>query len=318
MPFTICFDIGGTRIKSGVIAGDKIVQTNLSEVKDNSALQPILVKLERVIDQYLAEHKQTDQLAGIGIALPCFVDSKKNKILSHYVKYTDAAGLDLNQWARNKWGVPIALQNDAKAALLGEAEYGAGKGYRNLVMLTFGTGIGSGVMLDGHLLNGKDYIAGNLAGHSIIDYDGDLCNCGNIGCTEAVASSWSLPHKVQKMWAAEDQQELASVELTSFENIDFKYLFDQAAKGHQFYNKVLEDCLQAWGMALVNMVLAYNPDCIICGGGIMKSHEIIFPYFKKVLDQHGWINSEFVELKKAEQPEYAALLGMNYTITKPI
>ena len=95
---------------------------------------------------------------------------------------------------------------------------------------------------------------------------------------------------------------------------NFKYLFKKAKDGDKFAKYILDDCLQAWGMLVTNMVLAYNPDCVICGGGIMKSCDKIFPTFRKLLNHHGWIDESIVELKVAEHPEFAALLGMHYAV----
>jgi glucokinase len=307
MGFNICFDIGGTRIKSGLLKNNQLLSSKISEVKDNSLLAPVLIQLEKIIDQYCEEFSHLGKLEGIGIALPSLIDTKKNKILSHYVKYTDAAQIDLNHWATSNWQVPLVLHNDAKAALLGEIYEGAGKGYENVVMLTFGTGVGSGVFLNGKLLDGKNYIAGNLMGHSIINWDGVTCNCGQQGCLEATASTWALPQIISQLAKSQNKED------KEYKNLGFKEIIENTAQD-PFLEQIKKTCLDVWGMLLVNMVLAYNPEVLICGGGIMNSHDIIFPHFKKILNQHGWINADYVQLKRAAQPEFAAIYGLNQAL----
>ncbi|GLR18740.1 ROK family protein [Portibacter lacus] len=310
MKYSICFDIGGTRIKLGVMSNAELMHHELVAIDDNSSLKTVLelIKEKVQVIQKMYEH---DQLIAIGMSLPCFVDSDKNKILSNYVKYTDASDIDLNEWCLQNFGVPIFLENDAKAALMGEAFHGAGKGYQDLVMVTFGTGIGSAVMLNGQLLKGKDYFAGNLIGHSIIDFNGDQCNCGGEGCLESVASSWALTEKVENSAANIGLKDKPS-------KIDYKYIFDEEKMGNHAFAYILDESLDAWGKMMINLILAYNPECIVCAGGIMNQGEVILNSFRKTIDQHGWISSENVILKTAENTDFAALYGLSEIINQKI
>lgn len=311
MEYHICFDIGGTRIKVGVVSESRLIQNEFIVIEDNSSLGSVLELIQDIVKDIQVKYKEDGRLQAIGMSLPCFIDSDKNKVLSNYVKYTDGSEIDLNAWSMQNFGVPIFLENDAKAALMGEAFHGAGKGFQDLVMLTFGTGIGSAVMLNGQLLKGKDYFAGNLIGHSIIDYNGEQCNCGGEGCLEAVASSWALPENVKRNAKNIDLENIP-------EEIDYKFLFEEVLKGNKTFAYILDDTLDAWGKMITNLVLAYNPECIICAGGIMNQGEYILNSFRKTLDQHGWISSENVILKKAEHTDFAAIFGLSEIINQKI
>jgi glucokinase len=306
MEYCICFDIGGTRIKMGVLSEGKLIHHDLISIEDNTSLKAILKLIEGHVNSIVKSHNTGEQLLGIGISLPSLIDSDNNKVLSRYVKYTDAGEIDLNKWSMQNFGVPIFLENDAKAALMGEVFYGAGRGYQDIVLVTFGTGVGSAVMLNGKLLKGKDFLAGNLIGHSIIDYDGGLCNCGGSGCVESVASSWSLPEKIKTL----EKHKKTPTE------VDYKYLFEASKRGEKEYSEILEDSLKAWGKMIINLVLAYNPECIVCAGGIMNEGEYILNSFRKSLDQHGWISSANVELIPAENTDFAALFGLHEIINQ--
>src|SRR3990170_7444612 len=101
-------------------------------------------------------------------------------------------------WAMERWGVPLVLENDARAALVGEWQYGAGKDCDNVVLITLGTGVGTAALINGKLLHGKHFLAGSLGGHMSINLHGDVCNCGNLGCVESEASTWALQKLVTR------------------------------------------------------------------------------------------------------------------------
>lgn len=299
MNYKICFDIGGTRVKMGVVKGDDLVHHEIITIEDNSSIRYLLNTLEGKILEFIENETSSSKLEGIALALPSLINSDKNTILSKYVKYTDASDIDLNQWSQEKFGVPIFLENDAKAALMGEAYHGNGTEYQDLVLITFGTGVGSAVMLNRKLLHGKDYLAGNLIGHSVIDFDGGICNCGGSGCLESVASGWSLKEK-------------------SKGREDFKSLFEKMKQGDQVAKQTIDNLIQAWGKAVINLVLAYNPECIICGGGIMHQSDFILERFRESLDGHGWVSSQNVLLKPAKHTDFAAIFGLSEIIDQKL
>lgn len=306
---TVCFDIGGTQIKSGLIVDDQLVSKRIDVVHDNSKMLPVLEQVRSIVNEYRSEDKP-GELTGVGLALPSFVNHIDNKILSRYVKYSDASEIDLNSWVQSELGVKLSLHNDARAALLGEWSYGCGKGFQDLVMLTFGTGIGSAVVLNNTLLGGKDHFAGNLFGHAVLDYDGNKCNCGNIGCAESAASSWVLESKIRQMAKKVNPGPPVDIQ----DGINFKELIERAQSGDIFYQAVLNDCIEAWGSVMINVILAYNPQLLICGGGIMKSGDYLIPRLVKRIDRHGWIDSSVVEIRSAELGEYAAIWGLHADI----
>ncbi len=308
---TIAADLGGTRIKLGIIKDGELLATtkldalahesievNLSGI--NQAARALLVQLG------IAAH----QLKGVGLTFPGIVDSKACRVLSRYVKYKNAHLFDFKAWAMQEWQLPLALENDARAALLGEWTQGAGKGINNIVLLTLGTGVGSGVLIEGKLLKGAHYLAGNLGGHMSVNMHGSACNCGFIGCLESEASTWVLPEKARKHTG------FAESSLSKAGNIEFSTLFQEAERGDAVAAQLLEECLKAWGIGVVNMVHAYDPELIIIGGGIMQKKASILPYLQNMLDQYAWAPAAGnIKIVSAEQVEYAGLLGMDYLVS---
>jgi glucokinase len=120
------------------------------------------------------------------------VDSVNKKVLTINDKYGDVISLDLEKWAFEHFGVPLEIENDTRAALLGEWKFGNGRGYNDVVLMTLGTGIGTSAVIEGKILRGRHFQAGILGGHFIVNPKGKLCNCGNVGCAEAEASTWNL------------------------------------------------------------------------------------------------------------------------------
>lgn len=242
------------------------------------------------------------------MAFPSIVDNENGKILSDYVKYKDTNDLNLHHWAMTKYNAPMVLENDSRAALIGEWQYGAGQGNKNIVLLTIGTGVGSAVLLDGKILRGKHYLAGNLGGHVTINYKGKTCNCGNIGCLESVASTWALPEIVKK------HPDYKNSDLSKENHIDFEALFRLSTEGDSLASKIRDECLNAWSFGVINLIHSFDPELVIVGGGVMKSKEIILPYFQEKVDRHTWLAPGTIEIKPAKYEKHAALLGMDYLI----
>lgn len=306
----IVSDLGGTNIKIGLIENDSLLKSVQIDATPGESVEHCLNLISHSAHMMLDESSfSKSDISGIGLAFPCIVDSQKMRVISEYVKYKNARDFDFNEWANEEWGVGLALENDAKAALLGEWKNGAGKGHENLVLLTFGTGIGSAVLMNGRLLNGANYMAGNLGGHMTINLHGNQCNCGSLGCLESEASTWSLPG-ILKCHALFENSMLAKMK-----PLDFKALFEAAECNDPLALEVRDHCLKSWGLGVVNMIHAYDPDKIILGGGVMKNHRKIIPFLQKIIGKHAWKPaSEKVELVTASQFDHAAFFGLNYLL----
>ncbi len=303
-------DLGGTRIKFGVIDEGKLVSTASIVVPSSEYFAAILPDIERQIDTMLQEGGY-DSLQGVGMAFPTIVDSDNMRLLYKYVKYNDANDLDLKGWARSRWNAPLAMENDARAALVGEWQYGAGQGADNLVMITIGTGVGSAAMMNGRLIKGTNYLAGNIGGHQIIRFDGVRCNCGNTGCLESEASSWALPDILK------NHPGYAGTAFESGnEQPDFEAVFRLAASGDPFALSVRNRCMDVWFNGILNLIFAFDPEKVIIGGGVMHSAEVILPYIQHKIDHASWLPDHPARMVAARQPDWAGVLGAGYLASK--
>lgn len=305
----IALDLGGTRIKFGLVDQGQLLASRTLELPSSDSLAAVLPVIERQIAQLLQETSQTG-LDAIGMAFPTIVDSDRMQLLYKYVKYNDANDLNLRAWAQEKWSAPLVLENDARAALLGEWQYGAGKGTDHLVMITIGTGVGSAALIQGRLIKGSHYLAGNLGGHQNIRFDGVRCNCGNIGCLESEASSWALPAIMRRYPG------YAESAFTRGEKEDFAAVFRLAASNDPFALTVRDHCLEVWAAGILNLIFAYDPERVVIGGGVMHSAGVILPFLQHKIDQAAWLPENAVQLVAAQQPDWAGVLGMAYLATK--
>lgn len=298
-------DLGGTRIKFGLISNRQCVVTSSLAIPSSERFATVLPLIEAEIYRMMRESGFTE-LDGIGMAFPTIVDSDRMRLLYQYVKYTDANDLDLTTWAKARWNATLVMENDARAALVGEWQFGAGQGVDNLVMVTLGTGVGSAALVNGRLLKGSHYLAGNLGGHQTIRFDGKRCNCGNVGCLESEASSWALPEMIK-------QHVLYPESLfAQGERSDFEAVFRLATAGDSLAISIRDHCLEVWAAGILNLVYAYDPDRIVIGGGVMHSAELILPFIQQKIAQAAWLPANAIQVVAAQQPDWAGVLGMGY------
>ncbi len=313
MNFTIAIDLGGTFIKIGLLQNGELVDRKEVVAQSASGLKNQIPALESEINQLMLVNKvQKEDILGIGFSFAGLVDSKQNRILSTNQKYDDGPDTDLVGWAREKWNWPLFALNDARMALLGEWQHGAGQECSDLVMVTLGTGIGSAVLIGGELLIGKHFQAGNLGGHFVVNHKGTVCTCGNVGCVEAEASTWRLPSLLK------EHPEFSESAIKNEEVLDFRALFHHAAMNDRVAKEVLEHCLSAWAAGIINMIHAFDPEMIILSGGIMKSSGVILPALQEKVNQLAWTPWGEVKLVEAKYPDSAALYGADYLVRSSI
>lgn len=308
MKVAIGVDMGGTNIKLGLIHDGNVVVHTSMEASSHIKLVTRLAEIGDKIDSLLKENNAVP--VGIGVAFPGIIDNVRSRVLSEYVKYPDAQDVDFARWGSERWNIPVAVENDAKAALIGEWQFGAGKGCKDLILITLGTGVGSAVMIDGKLLSGRNFIAGNLGGHMTINLNGDVCNCGNVGCLETEGSTWALANRVKQA------PELPASSLSTESHIDFKKIFSHAAGGDAFATQVRDKCLKTWSLGILNLIHAFDPEKIVLAGGIMESQDIILPHIHHMITTHSWVRKNPPQLLVALYPKSAGLLGMYYLLTK--
>ncbi|MBS1745893.1 MAG: ROK family protein [Bacteroidetes bacterium] len=302
-------DIGGTKIKTGLVDHDKIICTAVIDAESSNGLKDKLKFIEQTVNELMLQNAvDKNKIKGVGISMPGIVDSMQKRVLSIDNKFNDVVELDLNEWVKNTWHTKLEIENDARCALVGEWQYGKGKGYNDVVLMTIGTGVGSSAVIEGKVLRGKHFQAGCLGGHFTINIHGTACNCGNIGCVETEASTWNIEN------IARNNAGWSESNLALEKHVDFENIF-RLAKAGDGLAKILRDrCVEVWSAAAVNLIHAYDPEVLIIGGGVMASADFIIPYIQQKTDAHAWTPWGKVKIAAAENINAAALLGAAWLV----
>ena len=251
------------------------------------------------------EEFNTD-IDALAIAVPGVLDSGKCALISAHGKYSALLSFDLRNWASDRFGVPVGLENDARAALLGELRFGDAAGETDAVLMVLGTGIGTAAVMEGVLVSGRHGHAGILGGHVTVDINAAECVCGNVGCAESLASTWALgdalrndPGYSESTWATFPQPE------------DIEALVSQATRGDEVSQRTLAHFVNVWGATLVSLCHAYDPEVVIVTGGVLHSAAAIKPQLQRYLHAHLWPSAHRPNFLVPAHPHLSVMRGLS-------
>jgi len=275
-------DIGGTNTKFGLVdrAGRSIAETSIP-TNGHEPAENLIARLHDGFTRMLAPYTSTHVLRGIGMGAPnanFFRGTVENPPNLNWKGVIPVADM-----VRKHYDLPVALTNDANAAALGEMLYGAAKGMKNFIVITLGTGLGSGIVSAGELLYGSDGFAGEI-GHTMVDPDGRECGCGQRGHLETYASATGLCRTVGEILAMRrDDSPLRAIaprDLTS------RMVADAANAGDPIACEVFEVTGHILGMKLADSVAHLSPEAIILFGGLAAAGPLIFEPTARSLEEH--------------------------------
>ncbi|GAJ07289.1 unnamed protein product, partial [marine sediment metagenome] len=226
------------------------------------------------------------QLYGISIAAAGAIDFDKGLVTSspHLPGWHDVPLRDI---VKEKYKVNTFLINDASAAALGEHHFGIGQGVNNLILLTVGTGIGGGIIINGRLYSGASGSAGEI-GHITIDVNGPRCSCGNTGCLEALVSGTAVAKEAIKRIGQGERSSLTEIVGGKIENITAEEVLTAARAGDSLASEVILKAATYLGVGLVNLVNIFNPEMIIIGGGMAKMGELLLNPARQVVRERAF------------------------------
>lgn len=285
----LCIDFGGSEIKLGILHRGAPAHTE--------AIPTGADDLARVAD---AARTLIDAAAtapqSVGIAVPGVVDRTAGRLVKAHDKHPHLSGLDLIAWADSSFDLPATVENDARAALVGETATGSASGARDAVLMTLGTGIGTAAVIDGVLLRGAHDHAGILGGHLTVDINAALCNCGNVGCAESIAGAWAIRRDLATRGdAITDVREMVAAAVAG--DTAAAALFDRAVR--------------AWGATVVSLCHAYDPEVVILSGGIMRAGSVIAAPIEAYVREHLWTSSHRPAFVIPDRPDLSVLRGLS-------
>jgi glucokinase len=302
-PQVIAVDLGGTKLAAGLVDSEGVVAGRAVEPTDLSGEAALLVQLERVIDGL-----RDNGLAALGVGVPSTIDQRSGRAVASV--NIPLAGVDLRERLQQRFGVPVLIENDGNAAAVAEHRLGAGRGARHVVMLTLGTGVGGGLILDDRLYRGAVGAAAEL-GHITLDLDGPPCQgtCPGRGHLEAMASGHAADKLAHRAAAERPDGDLGRADAAGRE-VDSRLLVELAAAGPGDARDVLEHVGFHLGVGISDLVNVFNPEIVVVGGGFAEAGELLLAPARRVVAERALLPArDVVRIVEAELGPEAGLIG---------
>ena len=297
----LAFDLGGTRLKAGVVVGHDVVVQRIVATEDDQGFEHVLQHIIDLGDDMLRKHRA----GAIGLSLPAVVDVERGTVVDVRKNLTGLIGYPLVALLRDRFQLPVAVENDARLFALGEMVAGAARDITDLVCLTLGTGIGCCVVHDGYILRGSHGTRGILGGHMTIETYGPTCTCGNVGCVEAFCSAPALVAAMAACLATHQNHPLHAEH-----SITPEMIFAAAAAGDPLASEVLTGYIRHLAAAVVSYIHVHDPAAVVIGGGIMHASDQILPPLQAYVAEHTWTSPPRpIPVRAAALGDRAALIG---------
>lgn len=308
-PYVLGIDIGGTNTVFGIVdARGHVMASDSIKTRKHADFNDYIAELHTEVVRLLKTNDAEDKLQGIGIGAPN----------ANYYTGMIENGVNL-PWGNNValaekvsrafGGIPVAVTNDANAAAIGEMTYGAARGMKDFIMITLGTGVGSGIVINGQVVYGHDGYAGEL-GHVIVKRNnGRVCGCGRTGCLEAYCSATGVARTAREF--LELRNDPSALRNLDIENITSKDVYDAAITGDKLAKEIFEYAGHILGEFFADMIAFSSPQAIILFGGLARSGDLLLKPIQEALDKsvlsifRGKTKIILSELKESD----AAVLG---------
>ena len=307
-------DVGGQSTKLGVVTseGEIIAQTVISSLQEE--LIDYINELTKAIKVLITDTESAGKVKGIDIGAPNGNYYKGTVEYAPNLRWSyDNDGkptvIELAALVKSFTGLPVTITNDANAAAMGEMAYGVARGMKNFIMITLGTGVGSGIVINGEVVYGHDGFAGEL-GHTIAIRDGRQCNCGLKGCLETYCSAMGVKRTAQKLLSQNPDRPTLLREV-DFEKISSKDVFEAASKDDEMAIEVFQTTGQILGRSLADFVKFSAPEAIVLFGGLARAKKFFHDEMVAAMEENqlqiwkGRIKILYSSLKDSD----AAILG---------
>ena len=307
-PYVVGIDIGGTNTVFGIVdARGNVIASNSIKTGKHANIEDYIAELKVALNKLIEAHDAKDKIHGIGVGAP------NSNYFTGTIEYATnlpwKGVVPLAKLLTEAFGVPVAVTNDANAAAIGEMTYGAARGMKDFIMITLGTGVGSGIVVNGQLVNGHDGFAGEL-GHVIVKpSNGRMCGCGRTGCLETYCSATGVARTAREF--LEIRTDPSRLRDLPIEEITSKDVYDAAIAGDKLAREIFQYTGEIMGRAFANFVAFSSPEAIILFGGLARAGELLMKPIKESMDRNmlnmfkGKTKLLLSELKESD----AAVLG---------
>ncbi len=306
--YVIGIDIGGTNLRGAVVdSKGNIAKRHSSSSDAHIGIDNLVCNLINLITFLRKDYN----IAGIGIGIPGILNAK-NGVITQAPNIKNAVNYPIRKFlsAKIKPKLPIYIENDANCAAIGEFRFGAGKGLSSLIMITLGTGVGGGMVLDGQLWNGAHGMGGEI-GHIKVYPRGNKCNCGHRGCLESYSSLEGIKNIIRAGTKESiiNKSLLKKIKSTPEDNLP-ELLYKEAKNGNRFSKKLWEELGTALGLGISSITNLLNPEIVIIGGGIAGAWQTFIPSTRKAVQENTLIGPyNKLKISRSKLKDDAGILG---------
>jgi glucokinase len=274
-------DIGGTKVAAGLVNADgEILAHNRTPMVTSGAPSDGLAAVSKAIGELFPDTASQNRIAAIGVCAPGPLNPDTGTILNP-PNLTIWHNYPLAEEMRRLYKAPVRVDNDANAAALAEAKWGAGRGYRNIFYATIGTGIGTGIIFDGRIYHGKTGAAAE-GGHVGIDWNGPVCNCGKFGCIETLAAGPAIARRARQKLARNPNSVLLEMAEGDIQRVSSQMVGRAHAEGDPVATEVMRETLDLLAYWLGSIVDLLEPDIIVIGGGVSS---LLAPFLDEIRER---------------------------------
>ena len=309
--FVVGVDIGGQTSKIGVVDkhGELLAQSVIRSDTYGSDAKAYISALAQAIQLCIAQSgKKPGDIRGVGVGAPNGNYYTGEVAFAPNLAWAAKSSVPLKRWLSEALdGMAVTVTNDANAAALGEMTYGAAKGMKDFIMITLGTGVGSGIVIDGQVVYGHDGFAGELGHVTVVRNNGRMCGCGRTGCLEAYCSAMGIARTAREWLAATDEPSL----LRELDNITSKDIYDAAKQGDAFALRVFEYTGTLLGRSFADFIAFSAPEAIVLFGGLARAKEFLYEPMEKAMNDNVlsiWKNKVKIIFSSLKESD-AAILG---------
>ena len=313
--YNIGIDLGGTNIKVGLVDENYNIVSKATAKTDLP--RPAEEICESIVDTVWealnAARVTIGEVNSIGIGTPGVANRNSGIVL--YSCNLGFNNTNLRTLIKAKLGKEVYVENDANAAAFGEVLNGAGKGYKDVVVVTLGTGVGGGIIIDGKIYTGFNFCGAEL-GHTVIQYGGRQCSCGRRGCFEAYSSATALINMTKEAMEAHPDSKMWQI-AGSLENVDGKTAFDGMRADDDAAKQVVNTYIEYLGCGLTNIVNTFQPEVLLIGGGICKEGENLTKPLEEFIKRESYCidPNRSTKLDIAKLGNDAGIIGAAYLYT---
>ncbi len=305
--YSIGIDLGGTKILTALVDKQtgEVIHSVKKKTKKDKGPKNIIKKMIDSIDELLNE-TPIDDISSIGIGAAGQVD-RKNGILIAAVNL-DCYDLNIREKIKKHYNLPVYLGNDVEIAAMGELKFGAAKGYKDVVCIFVGTGVGSAIIKDGKIIKGATGTAGEI-GHIIVDLNGRPCACGAHGCLEAYASRSAIEKRIEGA-LKKGRSSVIIDYMESGKSITSHMIHDAIEQGDELVTQCVNEAAEYLSGGIASVINLINPELIVLGGGLIEAVDYFYQQvIKKAKAKSLPVPASKIEFKKAGLGDYSGVIG---------